>query len=254
MIGYFINMLPLRADLSGDPPFSTLLRRVGATVLDALEHQDYPFASAGRAAERRARPQPRSARAGLVHARKGPSLAAAWRVAFLPAAVRSPALGRVALQIEQYYVEQHSSQSDLEMAFEEGDGTVEGMLRYNKDLFDNETVRRMIGHFLTILDGIADNPYRRLSELPWLTEAERRLVVHDWNATRVDFPHGAVPAPPVRAAGRPNSRRDCALRRWTPIDLRRAGHLVEPTGASACAGLGPGRGLLSHCVSSARPR
>jgi hypothetical protein len=44
VVGYFINMLPLRADLSGDPPFAALLRRVGATVLDALEHQDYPFA------------------------------------------------------------------------------------------------------------------------------------------------------------------------------------------------------------------
>ena len=94
------------------------------------------------------------------------------------------------MQIEQYYVEQHSSQSDLEMAFEEGDGTVEGMLRYNKDLFETETVRRMVGHFLTILDGIADNPDRRLSELPWLTEAERRLVLHDWNATKADFPQG----------------------------------------------------------------
>ena len=76
------------------------------------------------------------------------------------------------------------------MAFEEGDGTVEGMLRYNKDLFETETVRRMVGHFLTVLDGIADNPDRRLSELPWLTEAERRLVLHDWNATKVDFPQG----------------------------------------------------------------
>ena len=103
------------------------------------------------------------------------------------------------------------------MAFEEGDGTVEGMLRYNKDLFETETVRRMVGHFLTVLDGIADDPDRRLSELPWLTEAERRLVLHDWNATEGRLPTGAVPAPPVRAAGRPDSRRDRGLRR------RRAG-------------------------------
>ena len=42
----------------------------------------------------------------------------------------------------------------------------------------------------TILNGIADDPDRRLSELPWMTEAERRLVLHDWNATKVDFPQG----------------------------------------------------------------
>ncbi len=94
------------------------------------------------------------------------------------------------LDIEQHYVEQRSSQSDLEMAFEEGDGTVEGMLRFNKDLFERSTVERMVGHFLTILDGIAADPDRRVFELPWLTEAERRLVLDDWNATRADFPTG----------------------------------------------------------------
>ena len=63
----------------------------------------------------------------------------------------------------------------------------------------------MVGHFLTILDGIADNPDRRLSELPWLTEAERQLVLHDWNATEADVPAGPVPAPPGRATGCPHS-------------------------------------------------
>ena len=43
VVGYFVNMLPLRADLAGDPTFTALLRHVGGTVLDALEHQDYPF-------------------------------------------------------------------------------------------------------------------------------------------------------------------------------------------------------------------
>ena len=97
----------------------------------------------------------------------------------------------------------------------------------------------MVGHFLTVLDGIADDPDRRLSELPWLTEAERRLVLHDWNATRVDFPQGAVPAPPVRAAGGPDSRRDRASaatrRRLTYAELEtwsnRLAHRLRRMGA-----------------------
>ena len=76
------------------------------------------------------------------------------------------------------------------MVFEEGDGTVGGMLRFNVDLFEAETVRQMVGHFLTVLGGIADDPDRRLSDLPWLTEAELRRVLHDWNATTADFPQG----------------------------------------------------------------
>jgi non-ribosomal peptide synthetase component F len=187
VIGYFINMLPLRADLSADPLFSALLKRVGATVLDALQHQDYPFSLL----VERLKVERDPSRAPLVQvsftlekSHRSQQLGA-WRF-FLPPSGAKLTLG--GLQIEQYYVEQHASQSDLEMAFEEGDGTVEGMLRYNQDLFNTETVRRMVGHFLTLLDGIADNPDRRLSELPWLTAVEHRLVVRDWNATRVDFP------------------------------------------------------------------
>ncbi len=186
VIGYFINMLPLRAELSGDPSFTTLLARVGTTVLDALQHQDYPFALL----VERLKVERDPSRAPLVQvtftlekSHRSEQLGA-WRF-FLPPSGAKLALGT--LQIEQYYVEQHASQSDLEIVFEEGDGTVEGMLRYNKDLFETETVRRMVGHFLTVLDGIAEDPHRRLSELPWLTEAERRLVLHDWNATKADF-------------------------------------------------------------------
>jgi amino acid adenylation domain-containing protein len=189
VIGYFINMLPLRADLSGNPPFRTLLRRVGATVLDALQHQDYPFPLL---VERLVVERDPS-RAPLVQvsftlekAHRTRQLGA-WRF-FLPPSGAKLTVG--GLQVEQYYVEQHSSQSDLEMIFEAGDGPIEGMLRYNKDLFEAGTARRMVGHFLTVLDGIADDPDRPLSRLPWLTEAERRLVLCEWNATKVNFPRG----------------------------------------------------------------
>ncbi len=189
VIGYFINMMPLRADLAGDPPFRELLRRVGGTVLDALQHQDYPFPllverlNVGRDPSRAPLVQVTFT---LEKAHRSQQLGA-WRF-FLPPSGARLTLG--GLQVEQYYVEQHASQSDLEMAFEEGDGTIEGMLRYNKDLFEHDTVQRMVGHFLTLLEGITEDPDRRLSELPWLTEAERRLVLREWNNTRADFPQG----------------------------------------------------------------
>ena len=189
VIGYFINMLPIRADLAGDPTFRALLRRCGATVLDALEHQDYPFAlmverlNVTRDLSR----SPLIQVSFTLEKAHRPGQLGAWRF-FLPPSGATLNVG--GLQVEQYYVEQHASQSDLEMVFEEGDGTLEGMLRYNSDLFEPETVRRMVGHFLTLLDGIADDPDRQISRLSWLTEAERRLVLRDWNETRVDFPQG----------------------------------------------------------------
>ncbi|WP_406694423.1 amino acid adenylation domain-containing protein [Singulisphaera sp. Ch08] len=187
VIGYFINMLPLRANLSGDPSFLALLRRTGTTVLDALGHQDYPFAlivERENVARDLSRPPLVQVTFTLEKAQRAQRLGA-WRF-FLPPSGAKLTVG--GLQMEQYYVEQHSCQSDLEMVFEEGDGTLEGMLRYNVDLFEAATVRRMVGHFLTLLQSVADGPDRRLSQLPCLTEPERRLVLDDWNRTEVDFP------------------------------------------------------------------
>ncbi len=185
VIGYFINLLPLRADLSGDPTFRALLGRVGATVLDALSHQDYPFALL----VERLNVERDLSRTPLVQvsftlekAHRAQELGA-WRF-FLPPSGARLAVG--GLELEQYYVEQRSSQFDLEMVVEEGDGTLEGMLRYNSDLFEPETVRRIVGHFLALLEGVADDADRRLSDLPCLTEAERRLVLHEWNRTDED--------------------------------------------------------------------
>ena len=140
------------------------------------------------------------------------------------------------------------------MVFEEGDGTVEGMLRYNSDLFDAETVRRMVGHFLTVLDGIADDPDRRLSELPWLTEAERRLVLHDWNDTRVDFPQGLCLHHLFerQAARTPDAIALSGDAR--PADLRRAGGLVEPAGPPPAPDGGRTRDAGRPVLPSARPR
>ena len=118
------------------------------------------------------------------------------------------------------------------MVFEEGNGTVEGMLRYNSDLFEAETVRRMVGHFLTLLEGVADDPDRRLSGLPWLTEAERRLVLRDWNETDVDFPQELCLHHLFERQAARTPEAIAHQRRRRPADLRRAGGLVEPAGAS----------------------
>ena len=143
-----------------------------------------------------------------------PQQLGAWRF-FLPQSGAKLTMG--GLQIEQYYIEQRSSQCDLEMAFEEGDGTVEGMLRFNEDLFETETVRRMVGHFLRVLEGIADNPDRRLSELPWLTDAERPAGAPRLErAAKADFPQGLCLHRLFEGQAARISRRDCADRRRAP--------------------------------------
>jgi amino acid adenylation domain-containing protein len=189
VVGYFINMVPLRADLRGDPTFRALLHRVGPTVLDALQHQDYPFPLlVERLGVRRdlSRTPLVQVSFTLEKAHRAQELGG-WRFFLSPEGARSSLGG---LQVEHYPVEHRASQGDLEMVLEEGDGGIDGLLRYNSDLFDRATVQRMIGHFITLLAGAVASPERRLSELPWFTADERRQVVEEWNRTTADFPTG----------------------------------------------------------------
>jgi len=187
VVGYFINMLPLRANLAADPPFRVLLRQVGATVLQALQHQDYPFPLlVERLNLKRDPSRPPLVQASFTlekaHRRVG---VGSWSF-FLPQAEVRLNVG--GLRAEPYRIEQRSCQADLEMVLEEDGGSIYGMLRGNAELFDEATIRRLVGHFQTLLAGAAADPDRRLSELPLLTPAEERQVLHEWNDTRTDYP------------------------------------------------------------------
>ena len=77
------------------------------------------------------------------------------------------------------------------MELEERPGGITGSLEYNTDLYNDATIERMIGHFRTLLEGIVANPDQRVSELPLLTEAERRQLLVEWNNTSTDYPRDA---------------------------------------------------------------
>jgi amino acid adenylation domain-containing protein len=187
VVGCFINMLPLRAKLMGAPTFRELLHQTSATVLEALQHQDYPFALL---VERLNLPRDPS-RTPLVQVSftlekaHRPVGLGCWGL-FLPQAeVRLNAGG---LPAEPYRLEYRTCQMDLEMILEEGGDAIYGMLCYNTDLFDKETIVRLTEHYRMLLEGALNDPQKRISELPLLTPDEERRVVYEWNATHVDFP------------------------------------------------------------------
>ncbi|HWF18044.1 MAG TPA: amino acid adenylation domain-containing protein, partial [Verrucomicrobiae bacterium] len=77
---------------------------------------------------------------------------------------------------------------DLTLFIEERGKTGVATLEYNTDLFDAATISRMLGHFEQLLKGIVANPARRLSDLPLLTDAERKQLLVEWNQTQTDYP------------------------------------------------------------------
>ncbi|MDZ7268843.1 MAG: amino acid adenylation domain-containing protein [candidate division KSB1 bacterium] len=163
LIGFFVNTLALRSDLSGDPTFSEVLQRVRETALGAFEHQDLPFE---RLVEE-LQPERDMSRSPL------------FQVMFTFQNAAFPDLQLPGLRINVQEVDSHTVKFDLLLSMEENNG-LRGKLEYATDLFDAATMQRLLGHFRTLLEGIVANPGARLSQLPLLTADERRQLLVEW--------------------------------------------------------------------------
>ena len=176
LVGYVANPVVLRPGLQGDPTFTSLLVRVKETVLGALAHQDYPFALL----VERLRPARDLSHTPLFQ------VSFAWEQARRFQDSNGGSTGRAALDLMTIHIGQGGAPMDLMMQVGDTDGQFICQFQYNTDLFDDATIERMAGHFETLLDGIVADPGRRLSELPLLTETERRAQAA-WNDTQVCY-------------------------------------------------------------------
>ncbi|HTL67387.1 MAG TPA: MupA/Atu3671 family FMN-dependent luciferase-like monooxygenase [Lacunisphaera sp.] len=173
IIGFFVNTLPLRTDLGGDPTVEELLGRVRDTALEAFDHRHLPFEKL----------------VEELQPQRNLSFDPVCQVYF--ALQNMPGeplkLGDLQLDIEPVYT--GTAKSDLTVwAIEHANGSLEITAEFALDLFTAPTIRRLLGHFQTILEAFAENPAQRLSALPLLTTRERRQLLADWNATPRDYP------------------------------------------------------------------
>ncbi len=185
IIGYFVNPVVMRADLSGNPPFQAFLEQVCQTVLAALEHQDYPFQLLVERLKLK-RDVSRSPIFQVMFVLQQPH-----RLEASAPFILREAGGRMNLRglvLESMAIEGRAAQFDVTLSMVEWDGELTASLEYNTDLFDAATVRRMAGHFQTLLQGIVAHPEQRIAELPILTEAERHQLLVEWNDTKTDYP------------------------------------------------------------------
>jgi len=171
LIGYFANMLALRTDLSGDPSFLDLLRRVRESALGAYAHQDLPFEQLVEALE----------------LERDLSRNPLFQVLFGLHNAPVPPLELPGLTVSRPTLKAETSRFDLGLDMWESAHELVGALEYNTDLFDDATLLRFIEHFQTLLKSIVANPEQRLSRLALLTEAEQQRRV-EWNATQAVYP------------------------------------------------------------------
>ncbi|MDH6123036.1 non-ribosomal peptide synthetase, partial [Kitasatospora sp. GAS204B] len=178
MIGFFVNTLVLRADLSGDPTFRQLLEQVKETALGAYDHQDLPFE---RLVDELAPERDLS---------RNPLFQTMFVLQNVPDGEGTWALPGLA--VEQVGIGGQAVKFDLQLTVVENGGGLDASVEYRTDLFEPATMERLVGHFQTLLAGVAARPEARLSELEMLTAAERQQIVVDWNATGGDYPDTAT--------------------------------------------------------------
>ncbi|AFZ11266.1 amino acid adenylation domain protein [Crinalium epipsammum PCC 9333] len=172
LIGLFVNTLVLRTDLSENPSFDELLRRVQQVALDAYAHQDLPFEKL----------------VEELQPERNLSYAPLFQVMFVLHNAPMPPLQLPGLKLEILDIDSKVAQFDLTLhLFDKPEGLT-GWFEYSTDLFDRATIQRLIGHFETLLAGIVNNSEQKVSELPILTAAEQQQLLFEWNNTQTDYP------------------------------------------------------------------
>ena len=174
LIGFFVNTLALRTDLSGDPSFREVVRRVREVTLGAYEHQDVPFERVV------AELQP-------VRSLSHPPL---FRAMFILQNLVPPGDGGGGLRARHVEVEPGTAEFDLTLVvFTPGHHGMLATLEYGTDLFEPATICRILGHLERVLEQVADDPDARLSRLE-LMGPEERQVLEEWNRTDAEVPDG----------------------------------------------------------------
>ena len=173
LIGFFANTLALRTSLAGDPTFRDLLERVKDSALGAYAHQEMPFE---RLVEE-LRPERSLSYNPLFQVLF--SLQNASQREFKLRGLQLQPLGGVAATTAKF---------DMSFFLQEGAGGLTGRIEYNTDLFDGNTIDRMLRHYQVLLEGALAAPEVRISQFPLFAPQERQQVLVDWNATEMEYP------------------------------------------------------------------
>ncbi|MGA2351078.1 MAG: amino acid adenylation domain-containing protein [Terracidiphilus sp.] len=175
LIGYFVNMLVLRARVDGDSTFRDLLRQVREVSLGAFSHQDLPFEKLVEA----------------LHPQRDLSRNPFFQVTLdvRPDDQAEFKFGPLNVEPFEFDADGDGAKFDLAMSIVTIGGRLRVQIAYFTDLFGPKTIRRMMDHFVHLLEEIAANPDQVIGALSMLPEPERHQLLYEWNDTKIQFPN-----------------------------------------------------------------
>jgi amino acid adenylation domain-containing protein len=220
MMGYILDIFALRTHPAASMPFTAYLRQVRQTVLDALAHAEAPFERVVEAVggKRDLSHQPIFQTLFIIEPTPQPN--GLWDIAATEITIGAT---KVDLYVE---ADEHPEQTTVS-------------IDYSTDLFDAATIRRMIGHWSTLIEAICATPDCALGDLPLLTAAERETMLVRWNDTAVPVPattmHGLVEAQVAKTPNAPAVGFENTTLTYAQLDreANRLAHHLRLAGASA---------------------
>ncbi|MFL5537544.1 MAG: non-ribosomal peptide synthetase, partial [Longimicrobiaceae bacterium] len=176
LIGFFVNTLALRTDLSGNPSFQALLGRVRETTLGAYQHQDVPF-------ERLV---------DELRVERSLSHTPLFQVMFslIDGAGGLRPFGGLA--VEFYPTGGGAAKFDLDVMVVEREGGLEVAFTWREELWDAPSLERLAGAYALLLEAAAADAGRRVLDIPLMTDAERQRLLRDWNPAAAALPREAT--------------------------------------------------------------
>ena len=167
VIGFFLNTLVIRTQFSGNPTFRELLERVREICLRAFNHRHLPFEKV----------------VEELHPERNLSYNPLFRVAFAFQNTPQSTWQLSGVAAQKWELDSGIAHFDLHLFMEEEGQTLKGSAIFNTDLFDAETISRLLDHFHVLLEGIVADPDQRVADLPILSEAEKHQLLVEWNNT-----------------------------------------------------------------------
>jgi len=179
LIGFFVNTLVLRTEVEGGVSFRELLRRVREVTLGAYGYQELPFEKL----------------VEEIHPQRDMSRNPLFQVMFMlmnaPVSGQDAAVGKAEAAAEQegLAVDIGAAKFDLTMSIVETGEALAGTIEYSVDLYEAETIRRMIGHFKEIMSSVVEDPDQSIGRLGMLSKQELEQI-RGWNETRREYERG----------------------------------------------------------------
>jgi amino acid adenylation domain-containing protein len=172
LIGFFVNTLILRTEISGSQTFRSFLAQVRDVMCEAFEHKEVSFEKL----------------VEEINPERNLASNPIFQVMFL---IEKDPVGELKLpgmKVELLPINEGAAKCDLILYVSDHEDRLAPVVEYNTSLFDAATMDRLLEHYQVLVEGIVAGPDQRICDLPILTTAERHRLLVEWNSTATEYP------------------------------------------------------------------